>query len=330
MIAFYIFFYKVIIFSFFYFLDIDWLKTLPIVFPLLFAVAFFTIFERKVLASMQRRRGPNVVGGLGLLQAIADAIKFLAKETVIPSQSNFIIFILGPINTFILSVWSWSVIPFDKMTVVGDSSIGVLLIFGFSSLSVFGIIMAGWSSNSKYAFLGALRTAAQFISYEICIGLAIMPVILCAGSLNLNTIVFAQQDVFFVTPLFLSFILFLVCLVAETNRTPFDLPEAESELVSGYNVEYSSVGFVFFFLAEYLNIIAMCSFATILFLGGWYPPVDIYFLYWLPGFFWFSGKVFCLVFFIIWLRAVLPRYRYDQLMVLVEKFYYLSPWLYLF
>jgi NADH-quinone oxidoreductase subunit H len=230
--------------------------------------------ERKILASMQRRRGPNVVGIFGLLQAIADALKLLSKESIIPSTSNTFIFIGAPIFTFFISYVSWIVIPFDLNIVIADINLGILFIFAMSSLGVYGIIMAGWSSNSKYAFLGGLRSAAQLISYEISMGLVIMPVLLLSQSTNLTDIVLSQSTIFYIIPLFPSFILFFISILAETNRIPFDLPEAESELVSGYNVEYSAIGFTFFFLAEYSNIMLMSSLVTILFLGGWLPFIN--------------------------------------------------------
>ena len=285
---------------------IDLLKGLPIIIPILLAVAFFTVFERKILASMQRRRGPNVVGLYGLLQAIADALKLLSKETLIPSSSNIYIFILSPIFTFFISMLCWSLIPFKYNIVVSDINLGILFLFAFSSLGVYGIIMSGWSSNSKYAFLGALRSSAQFISYEISMGLILIPIILYSQSFNISEIILNQVSIYYIIPLFPFFILFFIIGLAETNRIPFDLPEAESELVSGYNVEYSSIGFTFFFLAEYSNIILMSSIIVILFLGGWLN---------LP----FSIKLLSIMFLFVWIRATLPRYRYDQLMYLGWK-----------
>ena len=285
---------------------IDLLKGLPIIIPILLAVAFFTVFERKILASMQRRRGPNVVGLYGLLQAIADALKLLSKETLIPSSSNIYIFILSPIFTFFISMLCWSLIPFKYNIVVSDINLGILFLFAFSSLGIYGIIMSGWSSNSKYAFLGALRSSAQFISYEISMGLILIPIILYSQSFNISEIILNQVSIYYIIPLFPFFILFFIIGLAETNRIPFDLPEAESELVSGYNVEYSSIGFTFFFLAEYSNIILMSSIIVILFLGGWLN---------LP----FSIKLLSIMFLFVWIRATLPRYRYDQLMYLGWK-----------
>ena len=301
------FFFKIIIiYIILNYLSIDLLKGLPIILPILLAVAFFTVFERKILASMQRRRGPNVVGLYGLLQAIADALKLLSKETLIPSSSNIYIFIVSPIFTFFISMLCWSLIPFKYNIVVSDINLGILFLFAFSSLGVYGIIMSGWSSNSKYSFLGALRSSAQFISYEISMGLILIPIILYSQSFNISEIILNQINIYYIIPLFPFFILFFIIGLAETNRIPFDLPEAESELVSGYNVEYSSIGFTFFFLAEYSNIILMSSIIVILFLGGW--------LY-LP----FSIKLLIIMFLFVWIRATLPRYRYDQLMYLGWK-----------
>lgn len=316
------FFIKLFLMIFLLFLQVDFfnvLKILPIILPVLLFIAFFTLLERKVLGAMQRRRGPNVVGIFGLLQAIADGLKLLAKETVVPSLANKFIFLLAPAITFVFSLLSWAVVPFQFGVVMVDSHVGVLIIFALSSLGVYSLIMSGWSSNSKYAFLGALRSAAQLISYEVSMALLAMPVLLIAGSANLTTIVLMQSDVFFFVPLVPSFILFFISLLAETNRVPFDLPEAESELVSGYNVEYSSVVFVFFFLAEYANIILMCSFLVMLFFGGWLPFLSFLPFYWLPLWFWFVCKVLFFVFCFIWVRANLPRYRYDQLMSIVGR-----------
>jgi NADH-quinone oxidoreductase subunit H len=286
---------------------------------LILSIAFFTVFERKVLASMQRRRGPNMVGIFGLLQAIADAAKLLSKETIIPISSNIIIFIIAPIITYIISFMTWCVIPFDNHIVISDINLGILFVFAMSSLGVYGIIMSGWASNSKYAFLGSLRSAAQLISYEISMGLVIMPVLTLAGSTNLSAIILAQTDIFYIIPLFPSFILFFISILAETNRVPFDLPEAESELVSGYNVEYSSIGFTFFFLAEYSNILLMSALTVILFLGGWLPIISCWIFYILPGWFWFVLKLIIIGFIFIWIRGTLPRYRFDQLMSLGWK-----------
>ena len=290
------------------------LKILSIVVPLLISVAYFTIAERKLMGSIQRRRGPNVIGFLGLLQPLADGLKLFVKETIFPSNSNILIFIIAPILTFILSLIGWAVIPLSENIVISDLNLGVLYLFAISSLSVYGIVMAGWSSNSKYPFLGSLRSAAQMISYEVSIGFIIVNICVCAGSFNLSTIVLAQQNVWFIIPLFPMFVLFYISMLAETNRHPFDLPEAEAELVSGYNVEYSAMTFALFFLGEYANMLLMSTFSSILFLGGWLPLISIFPLTYLPGSFWLSLKILLGVTFFILTRAALPRYRYDQLM----------------
>nr|QVX31315.1 NADH dehydrogenase subunit 11 [Attheya longicornis] len=295
------------------------LKILMLVIPLLISVAYFTIAERKIMGSIQRRRGPNVIGFLGLLQPLADGLKLFVKETIFPSNSNFVIFLVAPIITFILSLIGWAVIPFSENVVLADINIGILYLLAVSSLSVYGIIMAGWSSNSKYPFLGALRSTAQMISYEVSIGFIIVNVSICTGSFNLSSIVLAQKNIWFCIPLFPMFILFAISMLAETNRHPFDLPEAEAELVSGYNVEYSAMTFALFFLGEYANMLLMSSFISILFLGGWLPLFNVFPLYLLPGSFWFSLKVLLGVFFFIVTRATLPRYRYDQLMYIGWK-----------
>ena len=294
-------------------------KILLIVIPLLVFIAYLTYFERKVIGAIQLRKGPNVVGPFGLLQPIADGIKLLTKETIFPENSNKFIFILSPIITFTLALIGWAVIPIDYKIVLADINVGVMYIFAVSSLGVYGIIMAGWASNSRYAFLGALRSAAQMISYEVSIGLIIISVLITSGSLNLTEIVMKQQNMWYVIPHFPMFIIFFISTLAETNRAPFDLPEAESELVAGYNVEYSSMSFGLFFLGEYGNMILMSSMSTILFLGGWLPPVDISFFQNIPGFIWFLLKVTFLLFLFLWVRATLPRYRYDQLMRLGWK-----------
>ena len=297
------------------------LKFLIIIVPLLIAVAYMTLAERKVMAAMQRRKGPNVVGIFGLLQPLADGLKLFVKETVLPSSANLVIFILAPILTFLLALLSWCVLPFSEGIVYSDINVGVLYILAISSLGVYGIIMAGWASNSKYAFLGALRSAAQMVSYEVSIGLILINILLCAGSLNLTEIVLSQQNIWYVFPLFPIFIMFYISILAETNRAPFDLPEAEAELVAGYNVEYSAMGFALFFLGEYANMILMCGLATILFLGGWLPLFNIKILYWIPSTIWFSAKTTFLLFGFIWVRSSFPRYRYDQLMRLGWKIF---------
>ena len=295
------------------------LKILLIVVPLLLFIAYLTYFERKVIGAIQLRKGPNVIGPFGLFQPIADGIKLLTKETIFPENANKFIFIFSPILTFTLALIGWAVIPIDYKIVLADINVGVMYIFAVSSLGVYGIIMAGWASNSRYAFLGALRSAAQMISYEVSIGLIIISVLITSGSLNLTEIVMKQQKMWYVIPHFPMFIIFFISTLAETNRAPFDLPEAESELVAGYNVEYSSMSFGLFFLGEYGNMILMSSMSTILFLGGWLPPVDISFFQNIPGFIWFLIKVTFLLFLFLWVRATLPRYRYDQLMRLGWK-----------
>ena len=292
---------------------------LAIVLPLLGAVAYLTYAERKVIAAMQLRRGPNVVGPFGLLQPIADGLKLLLKETVIPSGANRVVFIAAPMVTFILSLVGWAVIPFDAGLVLADINVGILYLFAISSLGVYGIIMAGWASNSKYAFLGALRSAAQMVSYEVAIGFVIISVLLCVGSLNLSDIVLAQKGLWFAIPLLPMFVIFFISALAETNRAPFDLPEAEAELVAGYNVEYSAMTFALFFLGEYANMILMSGMTVVLFLGGWLPPVDAVPFTWIPGPIWFGLKVALVLFVFLWVRATFPRYRYDQLMRLGWK-----------
>jgi len=295
------------------------LKILGITIPVLISVAFFTVAERKIMGAIQRRTGPNVVGFLGLFQALADGLKLFTKETTIPSNSDKGVFLIAPILSFTLSLISWSVIPFSKEAALSDANLGVLYILAVSSLNVYGIVLAGWSSNSKYAYLGAMRSAAQMISYEISIGFIFLSVASCVGSLNLNEIVVAQENVWLIVPLFPLFVIFSISMLAETNRHPFDLPEAEAELVSGYNVEYSAMAFALFFLAEYSNILLMSSLCALIFLGGWLPPFDLWLFNVVPGSFWFALKVLAGVFFFIVTRATLPRYRYDQLMILGWK-----------
>lgn len=295
------------------------LKILSIVVPLLIAVAYFTIAERKIMGAIQRRRGPNVVGYIGLLQPLADGLKLFVKETTLPTNANKSIFLIAPALSFILSLVGWSVIPFANGVVLCDLNLGVLFLFAVSSLNVYGIVFAGWSSNSKYAYLGALRSAAQMISYEISIGFSALNVAICAGSFNLSSIILSQQKIWFIFPLFPIFIIFYISMLAETNRHPFDLPEAEAELVSGYNVEYSAMTFALFFLGEYANMLIMSAFSAILFMGGWLPPLNNALFYALPGVVWFSVKIAIGVVFFIVNRAALPRYRYDQLMYLGWK-----------
>ena len=295
------------------------IKIVAIVAPMLMAMAYLTLAERKIIGAMQLRRGPNVVGPWGLLQPLADGAKLFLKETIIPTGANRAVFILAPCITFILSLVAWAVVPFGDGLVLANINVGVLYLFAISSLSVYGIIMAGWASNSKYAFLGALRSAAQMVSYEVSMGFIIITVLICAGSLNLTDIVMAQKNLWFVIPLFPMAVLFFISILAETNRHPFDLPEAESELVSGFNVEYSSMTFALFFLGEYLFMILMCGILAILFLGGWLPPFDIVPFNLIPGPIWFAIKISFLLFCFIWVRATFPRYRYDQLMRLGWK-----------
>ncbi|MDP7241204.1 MAG: NADH-quinone oxidoreductase subunit NuoH [Alphaproteobacteria bacterium] len=302
-------------------LETSWLitKIVAIIVPLLLAVAYVTYAERKVIGAMQLRRGPNVVGPWGLLQPIADGLKLFLKETIIPTGANRGVFLLAPSVTFALSLVAWAVIPFDEDMVLANINVGVLYLFAISSLGVYGILMAGWSSNSKYAFLGALRSAAQMVSYEVSMGFIIISVLLCVGSLNLSDIVMAQRDVWFVIPLFPMALIFFISTLAETNRHPFDLPEAEAELVAGYNVEYSGITFALFFLGEYANMILMAAMTSVLFLGGWLPPVDMAPFNWVPGPIWLALKICAMLFIFLWVRATFPRYRYDQLMRLGWK-----------
>ena len=296
------------------------LQILAIVVPLLVGVAYLTYAERKVIGAMHLRRGPNVVGPYGLLQPLADGAKLFFKETVIPSGANRVVFVMAPMVTFSLSLVAWAVIPLSDGLVVADINVGILYLFAISSLGVYGILMAGWASNSKYAFLGALRSAAQMVSYEVSMGFIIVSVLIVAGSLNLSDIVNAQKEsIWFVIPLFPIAVIFFISTLAETNRHPFDLPEAEAELVAGYNVEYSSMTFALFFLGEYANMILMAGMTTILFFGGWLPPFDIAPFNWLPGPLWFIIKMCMLLFIFLWVRATFPRYRYDQLMRLGWK-----------
>jgi NADH-quinone oxidoreductase subunit H len=295
------------------------MKVLAITVPLLLSVAYLTYFERKVIAAMQLRRGPNVVGPFGLLQPIADGLKLFFKETIIPTGANKVVFVIAPVLTFTLALIAWAVIPLGEGLVLSNINVGILYLFAVSSLGVYGILMSGWASNSKYAFLGGLRSAAQMVSYEVSMGFVIITVLLVTGSLNLSDIVHAQKNMWFVIPLFPMAVIFFVSTLAETNRHPFDLPEAEAELVSGYNVEYSAMTFALFFLGEYANMILMSGMTTILFLGGWLPPLDIAPFNWLPGPIWFAIKIAFCLFVFVWVRATFPRYRYDQLMRLGWK-----------
>jgi len=292
---------------------------LMVVVPLIVAMAYLTYAERKILASMQMRQGPMTVGPFGLLQPLADGLKLLGKETIIPSGANRVVFVCAPMLTFMLSLVAWAVIPVNADWVVANINVGILYLFAISSLGVYGILMAGWASNSRYAFLGGLRSAAQMVSYEVSIGLVLVTVLLTTGSLNLSMVVTAERPLWVTALLFPMFIVFVISALAETNRAPFDLPEGESELVGGYNVEYSSMTFALFFLGEYMNMILMSAMTTVLFLGGWLPPFGIGFLAIVPGFIWFMLKVCFVLFVFIWTRATLPRFRYDQLMRLGWK-----------
>ena len=294
-------------------------QTFALLVPLLIGVAYLTYAERKVLAAMQLRKGPNVVGPFGLLQPFADALKLLMKETVVPSGANRALFVLAPMLTFMLSMLAWAVIPVNDGWAIADINVGILYLFAISSLGVYGIIIAGWASNSKYAFLGALRSAAQMVSYEVSMGFVIVTVLMCVGSLNLTEIVRAQETVWFFIPLFPMFVIFFISTLAETNRAPFDLPEGESELVAGFFVEYSSMSFALFFLGEYASMILMSAVTSILFLGGWLPPVATEPFTWIPGPVWFALKIALVLFVFIWVRATFPRFRYDQLMRLGWK-----------
>jgi NADH-quinone oxidoreductase subunit H len=295
------------------------LQALALLVPLLIGVAYLTYAERKVLAAMQLRKGPNVVGPFGLWQPFADALKMLMKETIIPSGSNPLLFLMAPMLTFSLAMMAWAVIPVNDGWAISDINVGVLYLFAISSLGVYGVIISGWASNSKYAFLGALRSAAQMVSYEVSMGFVIVTVLLVAGSLNLSDIVRAQRTVWFCIPLFPMFIIFFISTLAETNRAPFDLPEGESEIVAGFFVEYSAMSFALFFLGEYANMILMSALTTILFLGGWLAPFNLEPFTWIPGPFWFILKVCVCLFVFLWVRATFPRYRYDQLMRLGWK-----------
>ncbi|MBV8096853.1 MAG: NADH-quinone oxidoreductase subunit NuoH [Acetobacteraceae bacterium] len=291
-------------------------EALALLVPLLIIVAFLTYAERKILAAIQLRKGPNVVGPFGLMQPFADALKMMMKETIIPSGANPLLFLFAPMLTFVLAMMAWAVIPVNEGWAIANINVGILYLFAISSLGVYGVMIAGWASNSEYAFLGALRSAAQMVSYEVSLGFVIVTVLLCAGSLNLSDIVLAQRNIWFAIPLFPMFVVFIISMLAETNRSPFDLPEGESEIVAGFFVEYSSLAFGLFFLGEYANMVLMSGMATILFLGGWMGPFGLW-----PalGPIWFLLKVCFFLFIFVWVRGTLPRYRYDQLMRLGWK-----------
>ncbi|MDA8918725.1 NADH-quinone oxidoreductase subunit NuoH [Candidatus Pelagibacter sp.] len=306
------------------YLNVIFLETYKILFllvPVLVSVAMIVWLDRRIWAFVQKRQGPNVVGPFGLLQSLADALKYIFKEVIIPSSSNKVIFILAPIITMTLALISWAVIPFSATQVLADINVGILYLFAVSSLGVYGIIMGGWASNSKYPFLGAIRSAAQMVSYEVSIGVIIINVLLCVGSLNLNDIVMAQENLWFVIPLFPMFVIFFISALAETNRPPFDLPEAEAELVAGYQTEYSGMMYAMFWLGEYANILLMCAMGSILFLGGWLSPIEIYPFTLIPGAIWFIFKILLLFVLFALVKAIVPRYRYDQLMRLGWKIF---------
>ena len=296
-------------------------KILFLLVPVLVSVAMIVWLDRRIWAFVQKRQGPNVVGPFGLLQSLADALKYIFKEVIIPSSSNKVIFILAPIVTMTLALISWAVIPFSATQVLADINVGILYLFAVSSLGVYGIIMGGWASNSKYPFLGAIRSAAQMVSYEVSIGVIIINVLLCVGSLNLNDIVMAQKNLWFVIPLFPMFVIFFISALAETNRPPFDLPEAEAELVAGYQTEYSGMMYAMFWLGEYANILLMCAMGSILFLGGWLSPIDLYPFDLIPGAIWMIFKILFLFVLFALVKAIVPRYRYDQLMRLGWKIF---------
>jgi NADH-quinone oxidoreductase subunit H len=296
-------------------------RILFLLIPVLVSVAMIVWLDRRVWAFVQKRQGPNVVGPFGLLQSLADALKYIFKEIIIPASSNKIIFVLAPIITMTLALIAWAVIPFGIDQVLADINVGILYIFAVSSLGVYGIIMGGWASNSKYPFLGSIRSAAQMVSYEVSIGIIIINVLLCVGSLNLNDIVIAQRDMWFIIPLFPMFVIFFISALAETNRPPFDLPEAEAELVAGYQTEYSGMMYAMFWLGEYANILLMCALGSILFLGGWLSPIDLYPFNLIPGAIWLIFKILLLFILFALVKAIVPRYRYDQLMRLGWKIF---------
>ena len=296
-------------------------KILFLLIPVLVSVAMIVWLDRRVWAFVQKRQGPNVVGPFGLLQSLADALKYIFKEIIIPASSNKLIFVLAPIITMTLALIAWAVIPFGEDQVLANINVGILYIFAVSSLGVYGIIMGGWASNSKYPFLGSIRSAAQMVSYEVSIGIIIINVLLCVGSLNLSDIVIAQQNTWFIIPLFPMFVIFFISALAETNRPPFDLPEAEAELVAGYQTEYSGMMYAMFWLGEYANILLMCALGSILFLGGWLSPIDLYPLNLIPGAIWLIFKILLLFILFALVKAIVPRYRYDQLMRLGWKIF---------
>ena len=296
-------------------------KILFLIIPVLVSVALIVWLDRRVWAFVQKRQGPNVVGPFGLLQSLADALKYIFKEIIIPASSNKIIFILAPIVTMTLALIAWAVIPFSETQVLANINVGILYLFAVSSLGVYGIIMGGWASNSKYPFLGSIRSAAQMVSYEVSIGIIIINVLLCVGSLNLNDIVLAQKNLWFIVPLFPMFVIFFISALAETNRPPFDLPEAEAELVAGYQTEYSGMMYAMFWLGEYANILLMCAMGSILFLGGWLSPIDLHPFNLIPGALWLVFKIVLLFILFALVKAIVPRYRYDQLMRLGWKIF---------
>ena len=304
-----------------YIIPLAWIvgKILLFIVPVMIGMAYLTYAERRIIGAMQLRKGPNVIGPFGLFQPFADAVKLLFKETIVPTGASPVVFFLAPMVTFSLALLAWAVIPVSAGWYISNLNVGVLYLFAISSLGVYGVVMAGWASNSRYAFLGAMRSAAQMVSYEVSIGFVMISVLLTAGTLNLSEVVLAQQGMWYFIPHFPMFIIFFISVLAETNRHPFDLPEAESELVAGFMTEYSSMSFALFFLGEYMNMIMMSGVITILFLGGWLPPMDIAIFSWVPGVVWFALKVAFCLFVFIWVRATFPRYRYDQLMRLGWK-----------
>ena len=307
--------------EYFNILFLETYKILFLLVPVLVSVAMIVWLDRRIWAFVQKRRGPNVVGPFGLFQSIADALKYVFKEIIVPASSNKVIFVLAPIVTMTLALIAWAVIPFSETQVLANINVGILYLFAVSSLGVYGIIMGGWASNSKYPFLGAIRSAAQMISYEISIGIIIINVLLCVGSLNLNDIVLAQKKVWFIIPLFPMFVIFFISALAETNRPPFDLPEADAELVAGYQTEYSGMMYAMFWLGEYANILLMCAMGSILFLGGWLAPIETFPFNFIPGPLWLIFKILFLFILFALVKAIVPRYRYDQLMRLGWKIF---------